>query len=171
MFQISSYILLWFGLGKNTSSSITGFKAIQDFKVSFNTDMKIKVFHSSLKIGIRDMQYEKNAENSIHNQSILQLYTQVSNMISGANVIKYHGKKPIIYRVKIPQKFTSYCSNLLSFQGKFNVINNPMVIYCHYTVITKVILLYNTEWLYDHGMAVNYCSKKFCNIGPWCFIH
>ncbi len=35
------------------------------------------------------------------------------------------------------------------------------VIYCHSTVITKVILLYNTEWQYDHGMVVNYCSKNF----------
>jgi hypothetical protein len=23
------------------------------------------------------------------------------------------------------------------------------------------MLLYNTEWLYDHGMAVNYHGKKF----------
>ncbi len=40
------------------------------------------------------------------------------------------------------------------------------VIYSHSTVITKVMLLYNTEWQYDHGMAVNYRSKKFYNIGP-----
>jgi hypothetical protein len=40
-----------------------------------------------------------------------------------------------------------------------------MVIYCHSIVITKIILLYNTEWRYDHGMAVNYCSKKFYDIG------
>ncbi len=44
---------------------------------------------------------------------------------------------------------------------------NTMVIYCHSTVITKVILIYNTEWWYDHGMAVNYCGKKFYNIKPW----
>jgi hypothetical protein len=31
------------------------------------------------------------------------------------------------------------------------------------------MLLYNTEWQYDHGMAVNYCGKKFYNIGPWSF--
>ncbi len=42
-----------------------------------------------------------------------------------------------------------------------------MVIYCHSTVITKVMLLYNTEWWYDHGKAVNYHGKKFYNIGPW----
>ncbi len=35
---------------------------------------------------------------------------------------------------------------------------NTAVIYCHSTVITKVMLPYNTEWQYDHGMAVNYCS-------------
>ncbi len=28
------------------------------------------------------------------------------------------------------------------------------------------MLLYNTEWRYDHGMAVNYHGKKFYNIGP-----
>ncbi len=44
---------------------------------------------------------------------------------------------------------------------------NTAVIYHHSTVITKVMLLYNTEWQYDHGMAVNYWGKKFYNIGPW----
>jgi hypothetical protein len=44
---------------------------------------------------------------------------------------------------------------------------NTVVIYFHSAVITKVMLLYNTEWQYDHGMAVNYHSKKFYNIGPW----
>ncbi len=39
-----------------------------------------------------------------------------------------------------------------------------MVIYWHSTVITKVMLPYNTEWLYDHGMVVNYRGKKFYNI-------
>ncbi len=29
------------------------------------------------------------------------------------------------------------------------------------------MLLYNTEWRYDHGMAVNYRGKKFYNIGLW----
>jgi hypothetical protein len=42
-----------------------------------------------------------------------------------------------------------------------------MVIYRHSTVITKVMLLYNTEWQYDNGMAVYYCGKKFNNIGIW----
>ncbi len=44
---------------------------------------------------------------------------------------------------------------------------NTVVIYCHSTVINKVMLLYNTEWQYDHGMAVNYQGKKFYNIGPF----
>ncbi len=43
---------------------------------------------------------------------------------------------------------------------------NTMVIYSHSTVITKIMLLYNTEWQYDHGMAVNYRGKKFYKIGP-----
>jgi hypothetical protein len=41
-----------------------------------------------------------------------------------------------------------------------------MVIYRHSTVITTVMLLYNTEWQYDHGMEVNYWGKMFYNIGP-----
>ncbi len=45
---------------------------------------------------------------------------------------------------------------------------NTAVIYCHSTLITKVMLLYNTEWQYDHGMAVDYCGKKFYNLGPGC---
>ncbi len=44
---------------------------------------------------------------------------------------------------------------------------NSTVIYCCSTVITKVMLLYNREWQFDHEMAVNYCCKKFNNIGPW----
>jgi hypothetical protein len=47
---------------------------------------------------------------------------------------------------------------------------NTEVIYCHCTLITKVTLLYNTEWQYDHGMAVNYHSKKFYNIGLRCHL-
>ncbi len=43
---------------------------------------------------------------------------------------------------------------------------NTAVIYHHSTVITKVMLLYNTEWQYDHEMAVNCRGKKFYNIGP-----
>jgi len=44
---------------------------------------------------------------------------------------------------------------------------NTAVIYRHSTIITKVMLLYNTEWQYDQGMAVNYRSKMFNNIGTW----
>ncbi len=85
--------------------------------------------------------------------------------------IIYHGKIPqyktlLFLGLKYHGNLLSYCSYLLSFQGKFNVINVPMVIYCHSTIITKVMLLYNTEWWYDHGMAVNYCGKKFYNIWP-----
>ncbi len=43
---------------------------------------------------------------------------------------------------------------------------NTVVIYRHFKVITKVMLLYNTEWQYDHGMAVNYRGKKFYNTWP-----
>jgi hypothetical protein len=41
-----------------------------------------------------------------------------------------------------------------------------MVIYRHSIVITKVMLLYNTEGWHDHGMAVNYCAKSFITLGP-----
>jgi len=44
---------------------------------------------------------------------------------------------------------------------------NSTVIYSHSTVITKVMLLHNTEWRYDNEMAVNYHGKKFFNIEPW----
>ncbi len=43
---------------------------------------------------------------------------------------------------------------------------NTALLYRQSTKITKVMLLYNTEWQYDHGMVVNYCGKKFYNIGP-----
>jgi hypothetical protein len=33
-------------------------------------------------------------------------------------------------------------------------------------LITEVMLLYNTEWWYYHGMVVNYRGKKSYNIGP-----
>ncbi len=35
-------------------------------------------------------------------------------------------------------------------------------------VITTIISVYNTEWWYYHGTAINYCSKKFYNIGTRC---
>jgi len=43
---------------------------------------------------------------------------------------------------------------------------NTLVIYHHSGVNTKVMMLYNTERQYDHGMVVNYRGKKFYNIGP-----
>ncbi len=48
---------------------------------------------------------------------------------------------------------------------------NTEVIYWHSTVIAKVMLLYNTERQYDHGMTVNYHGKEFYNIGSWCQFH
>jgi len=30
-------------------------------------------------------------------------------------------------------------------------------------------MFYNTEWQYNHGMAVKYHGKKFYNIGCQCF--
>ncbi len=33
-------------------------------------------------------------------------------------------------------------------------------------VFTAILMFYNTEWQYNYGMAVNYCGKKFYNIGP-----
>jgi hypothetical protein len=65
--------------------------------------------------------------------------------------VVYHGKllqyKTLLFLgLKYHGNLLSYCSYLLSFQGKLSVINIPMVIYPHSTVITKVMLLYNTEW-------------------------
>ncbi len=79
----------------------------------------------------------------------------------------YCGKKTLLFLgLKYSSNLLSYCRNLPSFQGKFNVINIPKVIYCHSTIIRKVMLLYNTEWWYDHGMAVNYRGKMFYEIDP-----
>jgi hypothetical protein len=63
-----------------------------------------------------------------------------------------------------------WCSILLPF-SYFIIFysigyTNSMVIYCYSTVITKIMLLYNTELRHDHGMAINYCRKMFYNIGP-----
>jgi hypothetical protein len=77
-------------------------------------------------------------------------------------------KSLLFLGLKYHSNLLPYCSNLPSFQGKFNVVNILMVIYSHATVITKIMLLYNTEWWYDHGMAVNYHGKKIYSIGPWC---
>ncbi len=49
----------------------------------------------------------------------------------------------------------------------YNIVyTKTAVIYPHSTVITKISLLYNTEWWYDHGMVVNYRGKSFITLGP-----
>ncbi len=58
-----------------------------------------------------------------------------------------------------------YCHFRLNY-ALYHFYTNTPVIYCNSTIITKVMLFYNTEWQYDHGMAINYCGKKFYNIGP-----
>ncbi len=45
------------------------------------------------------------------------------------------------------------------------------VIYWHSMVFTAIIIFYNTRWQQYHGMAVNYHSKKFHNIGSSCQNH
>jgi hypothetical protein len=61
-------------------------------------------------------------------------------------MVNYRGKKTLLFLgLKYHANLLSYCSYLPSFQGKFNDINIPMVIYRHSAVITKVMLLYNTE--------------------------
>jgi len=64
-----------------------------------------------------------------------------------------------------------YCSKLpqyLCLPPWANVVKLFIrVIYCHSIVFTAILMLYNTEWQYNHGMAVNYRGKKFYNIGPW----
>ncbi len=63
-----------------------------------------------------------------------------------------------------------YCSKLLWYlclPPWANVIKLFIrVIYCHSMVFTAIVMFYNTEWWYNHGMAVNYCGQKFYNIGP-----
>ncbi len=66
-------------------------------------------------------------------------------------------------------KMMQYITAILGQIVLYNIgYTNTAVIYWHSTVITKAMFLYNTEWLYDHGIAVNYCGKKFYNIGLWC---
>jgi hypothetical protein len=43
-----------------------------------------------------------------------------------------------------------------------------VAIYCHYLVITMVILVYCSEWQQCCEMAVNYSGRKFYSIGHWC---
>ncbi len=63
-------------------------------------------------------------------------------------------------------KMMQYITAILGQIVLYNIgYTNTTVIYCHTTVITKAMLLYNTEWLYDHGIAANYRSKKFKTLG------
>ncbi len=66
---------------------------------------------------------------------------------------------------------TQFVTVILSKIMLYNIgYTNTVVIYRHSTLITKVLLLYNTEWQDDLGMAVNYHDKKFYNTGPmWLF--
>jgi hypothetical protein len=43
-------------------------------------------------------------------------------------MVNYHSKKPIFLGFKYRGNLLPNCSNLPSFQGKFDVINIPMVI-------------------------------------------
>jgi hypothetical protein len=64
---------------------------------------------------------------------------------------------------------TQYITAILGWIMLYNIgYTNTTIIYCHSTVITKVMLLYNTEWWYDHGMVVNYHGKKFITLGTKC---
>ncbi len=55
-------------------------------------------------------------------------------------MVNYRIKKPLLFLgLKYRGNLLSYCSYLLLFQGKFNVINIPMVI----SYITLVITM---EW-------------------------
>jgi hypothetical protein len=74
----------------------------------------------------------------------MSLSIMTRNTIKKA-AIRGHIKNLLFLRLKYFNNLLSYCSYVLSFQGKFNVIKIPMVIYHHSTVITKVMLLYNTE--------------------------
>jgi len=55
----------------------------------------------------------------------------------------------LLFRVKI----LLYITAILGWIVLYNIrYTNTAVIYCHSTVITKVMLLYSTEWWCDHGM-------------------
>jgi hypothetical protein len=55
-------------------------------------------------------------------------------------MVNYRGKKTLLFLgLKYRGNLLSYCSNLPSFQGKFNVINIPMVIYSKMAVSYRSI--------------------------------
>jgi hypothetical protein len=71
-------------------------------------------------------------------------------------MVNYHGKKTLLFQgLKYHGNILSYCSNLPSFQGKFEVIKIPMVI--------------------KSKMAVNYSGICFITLAPggkkWYPIH
>jgi hypothetical protein len=72
-----------------------------------------------------------------------QCYKTIAVIFHG----NYCGKKTLLFLwLKYSHNLLSYCSNLLSFQGKFYVINIPMVI--------------------KSKMAVNYLSICFITLAP-----
>ncbi len=73
------------------------------------------------------------------------------------------------YRGNLPRYIISDKDVLSRWILRPNVIKLfTAVIYCHSMVFTVIIMFYNTESRYGHGMAVNYRGKKFYNIGPRC---
>ncbi len=105
--------------------------------------------------------FQKFDKNSILNLLHTSLMMESSLLLPKSSWLN------LLLGLKYYTNFLSYCNNLPPFLGQFNAIYIPMVIYRHSTVITKVMLLYNTEWWYDHGRVVIYHGKRFCNIGPW----
>jgi len=82
------------------------------------------------------------------------------NTASGADVIKMLQcsnlqRYPLFLGLKYDGKLQQYW--VLFYLGPV-LYNTAMVNYCHSTVITEVMKLYNTEWRDYHGKAVNYCG-------------
>ncbi len=73
-------------------------------------------------------------------------------------------------RVKMTLKNDLGLKNITAILGQIMLYNigytNTVVIYCHFTVITKVMLLYNTKWQCGHGMAEITAVKSFITLGP-----
>jgi hypothetical protein len=66
-------------------------------------------------------------------------------------------------------KYFSKLMRFLCLPAWANVIKLFIrVIYCHSMVFTAILMFYNTELQYNHGMVVNYRGKMFYNIGRWC---
>ncbi len=84
-------------------------------------------------------------------------------------VVNYRSNfNPTFSRVKMKQFVTVILGKIMFYNIGYT---NTVVIYCHSTLITKVLLLYNTEWQNDLRMVVNYRGKKLYNIVPmWLFL-